>query len=104
MAATPETEPDTWLSNFSVTWIGMPSAARFVANARRRSCNVPGATASTVLEDEGINLRLILGNAYGAVAPASVFSDTFYADVALQPGARMRLPDDHEDRGLHILA
>ena len=56
-----------------------------------------------VLDDDGIRLRLILGTAYGAVAPVSIFSDTFYADVALQPGARMPLPNDHEDRGLHIL-
>jgi redox-sensitive bicupin YhaK (pirin superfamily) len=55
-----------------------------------------------VLEAEGISLRLILGQAYGAAAPASVLSETFYADVLLQPAARMPMPD-HEDRGLHIL-
>ena len=81
------------------TWVALPereedAAPRFEHHPRE---------ALPVLEDEGINLRLILGKAYGAVAPASVFSDTFYADVALQPGARMPLPDDHEDRGLHIL-
>ena len=81
------------------TWVALPereedAAPRFEHHPRE---------ALPVLEDEGINLRLILGNAYGAVAPASVFSDTFYADVALQPGARVPLPDDHEDRGLHIL-
>src|SRR5271169_2822319 len=53
--------------------------------------------------NERINLRLILGNAYGAVAPASVFSDTFYTDLALQPVALMPLTANHEDRGLHIL-
>src|SRR5271168_4739281 len=51
MAATPETEPDRWLSNFSVTWIGVPRAARFVANVRRRSCKVQGATPSTDLSN-----------------------------------------------------
>jgi redox-sensitive bicupin YhaK (pirin superfamily) len=51
---------------------------------------------------DGINLRLILGRAYGKRAPAKVFSDTFYADVAMTPGARLPLPDDHEDRGLYI--
>jgi redox-sensitive bicupin YhaK (pirin superfamily) len=81
------------------TWVALPerdedAAPGFEHHPRE---------ALPVLEDEGINLRLILGNAYGAVAPASVFSDTFYADVALQPGARMPLPVDHEDRGLHIL-
>ena len=54
-------------------------------------------------EDGGVALRLILGRAYGETAPASVFSDTFYADVTLAPGARFPLPDDHEDRGLYVV-
>jgi redox-sensitive bicupin YhaK (pirin superfamily) len=52
--------------------------------------------------DGGIHMRLILGRAFGAKAPVSVFSDMFYADVVLDPGALMPLPDDHEDRGLYI--
>lgn len=27
----------------------------------------------------------------------------FYADVVLQPGAALPLPDDHEDRGLYVV-
>jgi hypothetical protein len=55
-----------------------------------------------LLEAEGVSLRLILGAAYGAAAPAGVHSDTFYADVLLQPMARLPMPD-HQDRGLHVL-
>lgn len=81
------------------TWVALPereedAAPRFEHHPKE---------ALPLVEDEGISLRLILGKAYGAVAPASVFSDMFYADVALRPGARLPLPDDHEDRGLHIL-
>ena len=32
-----------------------------------------------------------------------MFSETFYVDAALDPGARLPLPDDHEDRGLYIV-
>jgi redox-sensitive bicupin YhaK (pirin superfamily) len=81
------------------TWVALPEREE---DAVPRFEHHP-KEALPVLEDSGISLRLILGKAYGAAAPASVFSDTFYADVALQPGARMPLPDDHEDRGLHIL-
>ena len=35
-------------------------------------------------------------------APATLYSETFYLDVTLTPGARFPLPDDHEDRGLYI--
>jgi len=53
-------------------------------------------------EAEGVRLRLILGRAYGETAPARIYSDTFYADAIMQPGARLPLPDDHEDRGIYV--
>ena len=56
-----------------------------------------------VIEDGGVWARLILGHAYGAAAPASLLSEAFYLDVALRPGARFPLPDDHEDRGIYVL-
>ena len=55
-----------------------------------------------MIEAEGIEARLILGTAYGETAPATMFSETFYLDVTLKPGACFPLPDDHEDRGLYI--
>jgi len=81
------------------TWVALPerdedAAPRFEHHPKE---------ALPFFEDDGISLRLILGSAYGAVAPAGVFSDIFYADAALRPGARLPLPDDREDRGLHIL-
>jgi hypothetical protein len=54
------------------------------------------------IEAEGVRLRLILGEAYGKTAPAKMLSQTFYADVVLAPGARLPLPDNHEDRGIYI--
>ncbi|MFU1476174.1 pirin family protein [Roseovarius sp. C7] len=55
-----------------------------------------------LIEDEGVTARLILGDAYGEKAPATLYSETFYLDVTLAPGARFPLPDNHEDRGLYI--
>ncbi|GLK76070.1 hypothetical protein GCM10008171_13240 [Methylopila jiangsuensis] len=81
------------------TWVALPedqedAAPSFEHHARE---TLPE------FEDGGVALRLILGRAYGETAPASVFSDTFYADVTLAPGARLPLPDDHEDRGLYVV-
>lgn len=58
--------------------------------------------ALPVIEDSGVSVRLILGSAYGKTAPATMFSETFCADVTLKAGARLPLPDDHEDRGIYI--
>ncbi|MFY9294824.1 MAG: pirin family protein [Methylorubrum rhodinum] len=40
---------------------------------------------------------------HGKAAPATMFSETFYADVRLEPGSRLPLPDDHEDRGIYVV-
>jgi redox-sensitive bicupin YhaK (pirin superfamily) len=59
--------------------------------------------ALPVVEAEGNSIRLILGSAYGERSPVKVFSDMFYADAMLKPGASLPLPDGHEDRGVYVL-
>jgi hypothetical protein len=55
------------------------------------------------LSADGIDLRLILGSAYGQSAPTPLQSETFYMDVTLAANAAFPLPD-HEDRGIYILS
>lgn len=81
------------------TWVALPEDREDVAPSFEHHAR----EALPEFEDGGVSLRLILGRAYGETAPASVFSDTFYADVCLRPGARFPLPDDHEDRGLYVV-
>ena len=81
------------------TWVALPESREDDAPSFEHH----GKEALPEIEAEGVSLRLILGSAYGQRAPASTFSDTFYADVRLMPGARLPLPDDHEDRGLYIV-
>ncbi|MEO0831650.1 MAG: pirin-like C-terminal cupin domain-containing protein, partial [Pseudomonadota bacterium] len=56
-----------------------------------------------LLEGEGKELRLILGTAYGEAAPVATPSEMFYADAMLHPGAKLPMPDDHEDRGAYVV-
>ena len=81
------------------TWVALPASAEDVAPSFEHHAR----EALPEMEADGAKLRLILGNAYGARAPAKVFSDTFYVDAALAPGARLPLPDEHEDRGLYVI-
>jgi hypothetical protein len=81
------------------TWVALPEREEDAAPSFEHHPK----DALPTLEAEGALLRLILGAAYGARAPASVFSETFYVDAALDPGARLPLPDEHEDRGLYIV-
>ncbi|MGR3614800.1 MAG: pirin family protein [Paracoccaceae bacterium] len=80
------------------TWIALPEKneedpARFEHH---------GKDALPLLEGEGKQVRLILGRAWGETAPATLYSDTFYADCVLEAGTRLPLPDDHEDRGVYV--
>jgi hypothetical protein len=81
------------------TWLALPDAHEDVAPTFDHH---PKETLP-VLEDRGVSVRLILGTAYGMAAPARMFSETFYADVKLEAGSRLPMPDDHEDRGIYIV-
>lgn len=81
------------------TWLALPQShedapAAFASHAEE---DLP------LLEAEGITLRLILGQAWGARANIALPHETFYADAALAPGAGLPLPDNHEDRGVYVL-
>ena len=81
------------------TWVALPESAEDAPADFQHAAkaNLP------VIEGEGKTVRLILGDAYGETAPVQTFSEMFYADVVLEPGARLPLPDNHEDRGLYVV-
>jgi redox-sensitive bicupin YhaK (pirin superfamily) len=81
------------------TWVALPESKEDVLPSFEHH----GKGTLPVIEHDGVNVRLILGRAYGETAPTSVFSQTFYGDATLQAGARLPLPDDHEDRGVYIV-
>jgi redox-sensitive bicupin YhaK (pirin superfamily) len=81
------------------TWVALPESHEDAAPAFSHH----GEGALPLLEDGGARVQLILGRAWGAQAPAQVHTDLFQASAELAPGAVMPLPDDHEDRGVHVL-
>ena len=56
------------------------------------------------LEGEGKKLRLIAGSLFGERSPVKTFSEMFYADALLEPGAKLQLPAEHEERAVFIVA
>lgn len=80
------------------TWVALPDAEE----DRAASFEHHGEAELPVLQDDGKRLRLIMGRGWGEVAPVGTFSDMFYADVVLDPGAMLPLPEDHEDRGVYV--
>ncbi|MEO1397312.1 MAG: pirin family protein [Pseudomonadota bacterium] len=80
------------------TWVALPEEAEETDAGFEHHPE----TALPFLQGEGKEVRLIIGNAWGERAPTKTFTEMFYADVVLEPGARLPLPDEHEDRGLYI--
>jgi redox-sensitive bicupin YhaK (pirin superfamily) len=96
---TPEAARQGKSSLFGIqTWVALPDDHEDDAPSFEHH----GSASLPEIKDAGITARLILGTAYGAQAPATLHSETFYLDVVLAPGTRFPLPDDHEDRGLYI--
>lgn len=81
------------------SWIALPKGAedREAAFIHAPKADLP------MLEGEGKQVRLIMGEAYGERAPVETPSEMFYLDAALEPFAAMPLPDNHEDRGAYVL-
>ena len=80
------------------TWVALPE------NAEETNAGFEhhGEDALPYLQGEGKQVRLIIGHAWGERAPTKTFTDMFYADVMLEAGATIPLPDNHEDRGVYI--
>lgn len=81
------------------TWLALPESHEEMAPTFEHH----GKAALPMIEDGGVSVRLILGSAYGKQAPATMFSETFYADVKLEAAALLPMPDNHEDRGIYIV-
>ena len=81
------------------TWVALPK------DHEDRAADFQHAPKADLpmLEAEGKQLRLILGDAYGVKAPVETASEMFYADVLLEAGAMIPMPDNHEDRGVYVL-
>ena len=61
-----------------------------------------GADELPSMELDGIKLVLIAGQAFGQRSPVVTESDTFYAELRMQPGASFVVPPEIEERGIYI--
>jgi redox-sensitive bicupin YhaK (pirin superfamily) len=81
-------------------WVGLPRAHEEAAPAFAHH----GAGELPVLEERGVEARVIAGSLEGKRSPAVLHSDLFYADVVLQPGARFRVPHEPVERAAYVVA
>jgi hypothetical protein len=81
------------------TWLALPRAHEEIAPAFSHH---PASSLPTVDQD-GATLTLIAGTAFGRVSPVPVLHPTFYLAVEGEAGAEIAFPDEHAERGIHVV-
>jgi redox-sensitive bicupin YhaK (pirin superfamily) len=56
-----------------------------------------------VLRDNGKNVRIVVGSAYGERSPVKTTSDTLFADAHLKAGSTLPLDADYEERAIYVI-
>ncbi len=81
------------------TWLALPDDKEEVAPVFENT----GHSALPKLDADGVSGRVVIGQFDGVRSPVATASDTLYADIALAPGSRVRIPADAEERAIYIL-
>ena len=61
----------------------------------------PAATLPA-LSAQGVELRIIAGEAFGRRSPVHTLWPTFYVDVAMPAGSAIDVPPDHTERAIYV--
>jgi len=81
------------------SWVALPKAHE---QAQPSFSHQPKA-ALPVIAAPGVEMRLIVGTAFGRRAPTPAYSDIFYLAVEMLAGSAFELPPEHEERGAYVV-
>jgi len=81
------------------TWLAMPREREEVPPAFE---HVPAAELPVVGAD-GVEVRLIMGEAFGARSPVTCHSPTLYAALAIPPGGSIEVESEADERAVYLL-
>jgi redox-sensitive bicupin YhaK (pirin superfamily) len=81
------------------TWLALPKAKEEVAPAFEHTA----AADLPVVDVDGVEVRLIMGEGWGEASPVICHSPTIYAAIVMPPGASFKLDSDADERALYLL-
>jgi redox-sensitive bicupin YhaK (pirin superfamily) len=81
------------------TWLAMPKAKEEVAPAFEHT---PAADLPEI-DVEGVQVRLIMGEAWGELSPVTCHSPTLYASILMPPGSSLEVESEADERALNLL-
>lgn len=80
------------------SWVALPKA---LEECEPDFEHHPNSALPEIIEP-GVHMTLLLGEAYGSLAPAQTYSPLFYIDAQIDAGYHMTLPNPEQDRALYI--
>jgi len=80
-------------------WVALPQA---LEDSEPTFDHHPAATLPELAE-RGRTIRVLAGTAYGATSPVKTVSPMFYADISLEPGATISMPEGFSERALYVV-
>jgi len=81
------------------TWLAMPRAKEEVPPAFEHT----PATDIPTIDVDGVEVRLIMGGAWGASSPVTCHSPTIYAAMLMPSGSTLQVESDADERALYLL-
>ncbi len=91
-------EAGGWLHGIQ-TWVALPQADAETEPAFAHY----GVDQFPELQGPGVRMRLMAGEAWGAVSPVRVFAPTLFAEIRMQAGAGLDLPQAHAEQGVYVV-
>lgn len=81
------------------TWVALPESHE----ERSPSFDHHDKESLPFIEASGASARLVAGQAWGKTSPVQTYCDTLFADIWLQPGARIPIEGVHEERAIYTI-
>jgi redox-sensitive bicupin YhaK (pirin superfamily) len=81
-------------------WVGLPRAHEDTDPTFK---HYP-AKALPIVDERGLEARVLIGNALGATSPVETHWPMFYVDVALEPAGRVELPSGYAERAAYVIS
>ena len=81
------------------TWLAMPKAKEEMPAAFDHT---PAADLP-VIDVDGVEVRLVMGEAWGKVSPVTCHSPTLYASILVPAGASLEIASEADERALYLL-
>lgn len=82
------------------TWLALPSELEETDPGFQHI----GAEDVPTDEGDGIRMSLLAGTLNGLRSPTKLFSETLYADLILEDGARYKIDSEHIERAMYVVS